>query len=396
MIYESYLPSIASGLFYFQDSQLRLLVDGIVMLPYVESVWITENQPGVEKTILISGTEADSHGDIHEYPLVYEFYGAEREIGTLYVATSMDRIRIQLADQVRAFTVVNLFKIFGFAFAVLFIAQKMIFRHLGVITRFALDIDSANIHNHKLELPRYKGVLHGTDELDDIKNAINKMLENLAIHLEEKEVLIRELYHRTYNNMQVIQSLLEYRLSSQPDMPMDQFVENINRQIHSMALAHRELYNSEHLSRLDLGEYLKSLTILALEYHPEKMKSVSVSFDLEPVKLLLDSAIPLGIVINELICNALNHAFPGDRVDVIPGEIKVASFINESGEIEILVSDNGVGWPPESGISRLKNGGLSLVTALVEKQLGGSIHFNGEKGIVCIIRFRDNLYLERV
>ncbi|MDA3901452.1 MAG: hypothetical protein PF637_13160 [Spirochaetes bacterium] len=389
VVSESYLPSISAALFYFDDNQLRLLADGILLLPYVDSVEIVEYRSDEDKTILSLGTIRDGNNDPHEYSLIYDYYGEHRAIGALHVTTSMNQARQQLAEQVRVIFVANLLEIFGFAVVVLFIAQRMIFRHLRIISGFVLNIDTANINRHKLKLPRPESAFRGSDELDEITDAINKMQENLALQLDEKETLISELYHRTFNNMQVIQSLLTCRLTDHPDLSLKDFVEDVNKQIKSMSLAHKELYRAGHLSRINLEEYLKSLTKLALDHHPLQTNDLSISFDLQPVLILLDSAIPIGIVVNELLTDLLNHIVVDDNPENERGELNIASSIIESNEIEIRISDNGIYSSADPVVS-------TLAIALVEQQLGGSIVFDKKNGTTIIIRFRDNLYKERV
>lgn len=229
------------------------------------------------------------------------------------------------------------------------------------------------------------------DDVTDRKEAE----DSLAIQLKEKEKLINELSHRTYNNMQVIQALLEYKQLAHPDFSLKQFVNEINGQIRSMAFAHRELQRGEHLSRIDLKEYLKTLVQFVVDRSQEDVK-IKMTFDLVPVQVLLDSARPLGLIINELVVNVLNHAFPNNLEKDFTAKLRISSGVSEDGEIDVCISDNGIDWAPSNDPTTPMTGGIGLVIALVKEQLGGTISFDGSNGTTCIITFKDNLYAERV
>jgi len=223
-----------------------------------------------------------------------------------------------------------------------------------------------------------------------------RMEAKLVIALEEKTRLVSELFHRTNNNMQVIQALLQYRFSAHPELPLSQFVEDVSGQIHSMAQAQQALFRVANLSRIDLAEYLRSVVQLIHDRYSNQGGAVVVSLDVHPVPILLDSAVPLGLVATELVTNAFRHAFPAGRDDTSKREITVKCSNMESGEIEVVVADNGIGWSPPGGNSALMVGGLGLAIALVEQQLGGTIAFDGGTGTTCIVHFQDNQYKVRV
>lgn len=223
-----------------------------------------------------------------------------------------------------------------------------------------------------------------------------RMKEHLVIALEEKTRLVSELFHRTNNNIQVIQALLQYRFSAHPELPLEQYVEGVVGQIMSMAQAQQALFRAGHLSRIDLAEYLRSVVQLVQDRYPDQQGAVSVSLDLQAVTILLDSAVPLGLVVTELVTNAFRHAFSSDSIERGEAQITVTCVPLESGEIEVQVADNGIGWSPANGSAALVVGGLGLAVALVEQQLSGSISFDKGTGTTCIVCFRDNQYQERV
>ena len=159
--------------------------------------------------------------------------------------------------------------------------------------------------------------------------------------LAEKETLIKELYHRTKNNMQVISSLLgmEAGRSSVPELV--DILEEVQRRIDAMALVHEMLYQSSDLSRIDLGAFVSSLADLLKSSLGDREGRVAFAYDVEGVELLMETAVPCGIILNELVSNALIHAFPAKR----RGTIRIAASRGPDGGVTISVRDDGVGAP---------------------------------------------------
>lgn len=248
------------------------------------------------------------------------------------------------------------------------------------------------------ELGRVRSVGSIAQNITELRQAE----QNLARQLEEKAKLVRELYHRTNNNMQVIQALLQYRLSVHPELSLEQFVDDVVGQISVMAQAQQELFRGQELSRIDLEKYLGSVVQLAQDRYTRSENPVSVHFLLEPVSVLLDSAVPLGLAVNELVASVLRQAHSNPQESGAPTEITVACSTTETGEIEVQVSDSGVqggvdfdaGVKPEASVFGVN--GLELAKALVEQQLGGTLAVTNDRGITCVLRFRDNHYEERV
>lgn len=190
-----------------------------------------------------------------------------------------------------------------------------------------------------------------------------KNLEEEIIHsLEEKEVLLQEIHHRVKNNLQVVSSLLNLQSLSIKNKELTNIFRESQNRIQSMALIHEVLYQSDNLRVVDFTLYIKRLTAyLVQSYH---IPDITFSILVENVLLGLDTAIPCGLIITELVSNSLRHAFPDGN-----GEITIALCACE-GNIELLVADNGVGMPDNTGESSL---GLQLVTMLVKDQLNGDI-----------------------
>lgn len=211
------------------------------------------------------------------------------------------------------------------------------------------------------------------------KNAEARIVASLT----EKEVLLRELHHRTKNNMQVISSLLNLQSQKIEDKQyFEMFLESRNR-IRSMALIHEKLYRSDDLSNIDFEDYVKSIARNLLNTYEVNSRRVSLRTDIDHAALSIDTAIPCGLIINELLSNALKYAFPGDRT----GEVTI-SFKNVSGNEYVLsVSDNGIGLPDDLDIEESKSLGLKLVTTLARSQLMGKLEMLSENGSQFYIYF---------
>jgi PAS domain S-box-containing protein len=203
--------------------------------------------------------------------------------------------------------------------------------------------------------------------------------------LKEKEVLLSEIYHRVKNNMQIVISLL--RLQSRhikEEKYREMFKESQNRII-SMSLVHEKLYQSNNFTRIDFEEYIRELTNgLFRSYGVDKDK-ISLTIDIENISFLINSAIPCGLIINELVTNSLKHAFP----DGMKGEIKIILHSADENMIELVVSDNGIGIHEDIDFKTTKSLGLHLVTILAENQFHGDINLDRSKGTKFKIKFKE-------
>lgn len=187
--------------------------------------------------------------------------------------------------------------------------------------------------------------------------------ERIQAALREKEVLLKEIHHRVKNNLQVVSSLLrlQSRSMKSPE-PIAAFEESCAR-VHSMALVHEKLYQSQSLSELDFATYAESLTDSLLHAYGTDPAVIRVRLDMEPVRLDINQAIPCALILNELVSNALKYAFPAGRL----GEIRIRLRAEATGSICLLVGDNGVGLPADLDPLRAETLGLQLVTTLVSQ-----------------------------
>ncbi len=208
--------------------------------------------------------------------------------------------------------------------------------------------------------------------------------EQIKASLKEKETLLSEIHHRVKNNMQVIISLLKLQAENIKDKKYaDMFKESHDR-IKSMALVHEKLYQADSFANIDLKGYVKSLVTSLFRSYGTRQDKITLKIEVEDVSLGLESAIPCGLIINELVSNALKYAFPEEK----GGEIRVALNSINKDEILLEVSDNGVGISKELDIRNTKSMGLHLVTILSENQLEGEIELSRVDGTNFHIRFK--------
>ncbi|MBN2289065.1 MAG: hypothetical protein JXQ83_06995 [Candidatus Glassbacteria bacterium] len=230
--------------------------------------------------------------------------------------------------------------------------------------------------------PFRSGAIITSQDITESKRAKERIQDSLR----EKELLLQEIYHRVKNNLQVISSLLNLKSKAIVAEKDAQVFEDCKNFIRAMTLIHERLYQSKDLAKIDFKGYVIDIVEELVEaYNSENRDKVILKLDLEQVSLGIDSAIPCGLVLNELVTNALKHAFPRGK----PGEIEVSLHYGDGKEIELAVCDNGVGIPEGLDFARNQSLGLMLVTGLVKNQLQGKIEFIGNEGTEVRISFRE-------
>jgi len=209
--------------------------------------------------------------------------------------------------------------------------------------------------------------------------------EQIEKDLKEKELLLKEIHHRVKNNMQIISSLLSLQSRYIKDKDALEMIEDSRNRVRSMALVHERLYRRGDFSSIDVTGYIDSLVReLFKNYHIDTGK-IKFEIDVEDVKLDIDRAIPCGLVVNELVSNALKHAFPKGWKR--KGEVLVKFYRKKSSEYELVVRDNGKGMPEGFDIEGSDSLGLHLVHIITEDQLDGRIEVNVKDGTEFKIQF---------
>jgi PAS domain S-box-containing protein len=200
--------------------------------------------------------------------------------------------------------------------------------------------------------------------------------EKLRRSLQEKEVLLREIHHRVKNNLQVISSLLHAQARDVETPAIQERFEETQERIRSMAAIHEQLYQSDDLSRVDFGAYLEVLMDELFRSH--RTDHIDRELEAEAQPLPIDQAIPAGLIVNELVSNALEHAFPDGQ----EGTVSV-TFRADAGEALLVVADDGRGAEALDDEGSL---GLRLVRGLT-RQLQGSLSTETEAGVTATITF---------
>ena len=187
--------------------------------------------------------------------------------------------------------------------------------------------------------------------------------EHIIQALKEKEVLLGEIHHRVKNNLQIVHSLLELQLTRTSDPVVVGMLRDGQSRIYSMALIHQTLYQSKDFARVDFDSFLKSLVSNLTTSYGAEPNRIAVSMDVTDVLLPINVAVPCGLVVNELISNALKHAFPRGQ----SGEVIVTLREEPDEQVVLCVSDNGVGIPDGLDIAQTATLGLQLVWLLADQ-----------------------------
>lgn len=243
--------------------------------------------------------------------------------------------------------------------------------------------DIVIILRNKNEIERFEVV---QSYIDQVSSAWERKIveEELRESIKEKELLIKEVHHRVKNNMQVILSLLNLQsmyIKDERDLIL--FSESQNR-VRTMSLVHEKIYRSKDLSKIDFEEYLSDLTPYLIQSYGNLAPGIELTLNVEKIKLGVDKAVPLGLIVNELITNSLKYAFINRDSGKI--YIEVDAELSDSNFCFLKIGDNGVGLPNDFDFRSAESLGMTLVNSLV-KQLSGEIKLLEMEGVNFLIKF---------
>lgn len=202
--------------------------------------------------------------------------------------------------------------------------------------------------------------------------------ERLHASLREAEALLREVHHRVRNNLAVIDSLLSLQAGRASDPGLAKGLRLARNRVHVLAT----LYRAKHLTQVDLANFVRGLCEYLLDSYGLDQERIQLQLELSEIHLDLDRAVPLGLLLNELLSNTLQHAFPDGR----PGRLAIELKPQPDGRACLVIADNGVGLPPDLNVNEGRFLGLRLANSLA-RQIGGAIEFQHDGGTTATVTF---------
>ncbi len=230
-------------------------------------------------------------------------------------------------------------------------------------------------HLEGMVAQRTSEVLTANKQLKQDITKRKRMQKKLKASLKEKEVLLKEIHHRVKNNLQIIYSILNLQSGQIKDRRILNIFKQMQSRIRSMGLIHEKLYQSKDLARLDFAQYIRSLAVHLFHSYKINVNEVNMNIDIDNIFFDIDTTVPCGLIINELVSNSLKHAFPGGR----KGEVSVKIHKDQKGHYTLIVRDTGVGFPRDVDFRKTNTLGMKLVSDLV-KQLKGTIELTRIEG----------------
>ena len=208
----------------------------------------------------------------------------------------------------------------------------------------------------------------------DISNR-KQIMSDLKLSIQEQELLLREVHHRVKNNMQVIISLLNIQAEYTKDDKLSEIFKETQNRIRTMALIHEKLFRSKSMASVDFSNYINSLVWELKNFYSGSARRVQIQQEISALSLDITKAIPCGLIVNELVTNAMKYAFPDNR----EGVIWITARTISGHKAEIAIVDNGIGLGSEINFEETQSMGLRIVRILTE-QLGGTINISREQG----------------
>jgi ammonium transporter len=298
---------------------------------------------------------------------------------------------------------------FGVTYGVLFLVNRVFplrvtpeQEHIGLnvaehrMTTEILDLLTVMEHQAATQDLGLRAPVEPFTEVGQIAQRYNKVIEALQeaavkrdqaeekikISLSEKEVLLKEIHHRVKNNLQIISSILRLQSGYSTDQKVRGIFEDSQNRIQSMALIHENLYGSEDLVQIDFAKYLRSLTSSLFRVYKVGPDQIDFDIRIDDIEMDIATAIPCGLIVNELVSNCLKYAFPDG------GKGKICIAVSAAGENRLALSvlDNGIGFPEEVDFHNTQSLGLKVVISLVQ-QIKGNIELYKEGGTEFRIEF---------
>ena len=282
---------------------------------------------------------------------------------------------VEYLDNIFFLVGANILLMFGGYFAELFNRREF-------FLQYQLNIEGETIEEVKRELEF--SVMDRTHKLQ--KEVVERKLaqEKTQEALKQKDIVLREVYHRTKNNMGVVISLLGMQSSEQKKRPTQDAFCQISDRIYSMSLVHEQLYRSDDLRSIRFDQYIRKLVSKVHHSNPQTSSKILVQYNCDTIELGLNEAVPLGLAVNEIITNTFKHGFPAGR----EGYIRISMSKNEGGVLQVEVSNDGLPFPQEINLSDPGTLGLRLIKLLIQDQLQGNISITSDEDVIYKIKLK--------
>lgn len=254
-----------------------------------------------------------------------------------------------------------------------------------------INLPILDINKNEIWMQIFTNPIYVDDNIEEISCLMFDISERKIIErkirdsLKEKEVLLKEVHHRVKNNLQVISSILNLQSGFIDDEKTIQILKESQTRIKTMSYIHETLYQNSDFSAIDFTEYLETLIINLVQSYNTSLAELKIEKDLDKVELVLDNSIPCGLIVNELVTNAMKYAYLDHDAPVLSVKLK-----EKNNTIMLSIGDNGVGLPEDFKYEESDSLGIQLVYTLVE-QLQGNIEIIREKGTEFLITFEKTL-----
>lgn len=404
IIEKNYVPAISHSRYFLDSKQTEILMNGIHSLPNVSYIEIFDITDDGYKSIYSIGKKNENNYKTKEYDLIHNENDIKYKFAKLNVVIDYNYVNSRLRARFLTIIISNIIKMLFVSVCILLIFYFFTIRHLNVIENFVKTIRFDKRSKSSIKLN--KMFFEGSNELDDIADTINNLQtrihesysalklseSNLTSALNDKDVLLKELYHRTKNNMQVISSLLHMQAMKIPgNNEVQKLVKVTQNRILAMSMVHKMLYQSLDLSNINIKKYFETLSTEILAGYLSDDLDIRLHLDIIDISVSFELAIPLGIILNELITNSLNDAF----IEKTRGEISIVFQKNKDADYFLQVSDDGCGFKEDFEVDNSEGIGVQLVFSLVRHQLGGTISMDGNMGAKYIITIPKNIFTEK-
>lgn len=218
------------------------------------------------------------------------------------------------------------------------------------------------------------------------RSKVNQILraqkKEIELKNEQHELLLKEIHHRVKNNLQIVSSLLSLQSESIDDQGAFDAVQESKNRVNSMALLHQKLYQGENLAAIEMRDYFETIGKAIMDSFGEKAENISLVIEMSEIELDVDTAVPIGLITNELITNSIKHAFPNKE----KGQILVTLVQEESGLLKLNIADNSQTTRNKSEVKKQQGFGTLLIQ-LLTTQLGGKLEKSTEIGTSTMIQF---------